>query len=230
MPDLQLLIKRFEKDSYLKLNQPITKAGVITEMSRLVDSFRNNGYYKFTASELKLFGDTTLEALSTLNSDPFEQLRLLNEAQLKKDIATIRLTFTLNPSLDTFRMSRYKVNNIFIFSDFRPGDQFDDKNLNEIITRRFKLKYHFPLYKTKLIEQNLQIISGEIFNQDAYNQTIYNFTKSGVWQSVNIQLLDVKDSNNLVDVYIELVPSKKLGFETDNFDSEKSCTELAGSG
>ena len=213
-PDLQLLIKRFEKDSYLKLKQPITKAGVITEISRLVDSFRNNGYYKFTASELKLFGDTTLEALSVLNSDPFEQLRLLNEAQQKKDIPTIRLTFTLNPSLDTSRMSRYKVNNIFIFSDFRPGDQFDDKNLNEIITRRFKLKYHFPLYKTKLIEQNLQIIRGEIFNQDAYNQTIYNFTKSGVWQSVNIQMIDVKDSSNLVDVYIELVPSKKLGFET----------------
>jgi hypothetical protein len=213
-PDLQLLIKRFEKDSYLKLNQPITKAGVITEISRLVDSFRNNGYYKFTASELKLFGDTTLEALSTLNSDPFEQLRLLNEAQQKKDIPSIRLTFTLNPTLDTSRFNQYKVNNVFIISDFRPGDQFDDKNIKEIITSKFNLKYHVPLYKTKLIEQNLQIIKGSIFNQEAYNQTIYNFTKSGVWQSVNIQMMDVKDSNNSVDVYIELVPSKKLGFET----------------
>jgi outer membrane protein assembly factor BamA len=213
-PELQSLIKKFEKDSYLQLNKPITKAGVITEISRLVDSFRNNGYYKFTASELKLIGDTTLEALSTLNADPFEQLRLLNEAQLKKDIPTIRLTFTLNQTLDSSRLQKYKVNNIFILSDYRPGDQFDDKNLKEITTSRFKLKYHASLFKTKIIEQNLQIIKGSIFNQDAYNQTIYNFTKSGVWQSVNIQMIDVKDSNNLVDVYIELAPSKKLGFET----------------
>ncbi len=213
-PDLQLLINRFKKDSYLKLNQPITKADVITEISRLVDSFRNNGYYKFTASELKLLGDTTLEALSTLNSDPFEQLRLLNEAQQKKDIPTIRLTFTLNPSLDTSRMSRYKVNNILIFSDFRTGDQFDDEKLKEIKTYNFNIKYHVPLYKTKLIEQNLQIKKGSVFNQNDYNQTILNFTKSGVWQSVNIQLMDVKDSSNLVDVIIELTSSKKLGFET----------------
>ena len=54
--DLQELGIGFKKDSYLEKNNPVTKAAVITEIARLVDSFRNNGYYKFTASELKVIG------------------------------------------------------------------------------------------------------------------------------------------------------------------------------
>ncbi len=90
-PDLQELAATSKEKAILVKNNPVTKAGVLGEISRLVDTFRNNGYYKFTAAELKVRGDTTIEALTSITDDPFEQLRLLAEAQQQRDSPQIKL-------------------------------------------------------------------------------------------------------------------------------------------
>ncbi len=46
-PDLQALVQKHKEDALLVQNQPVTKLGVLGEMNRVVDTFRNNGYYKF---------------------------------------------------------------------------------------------------------------------------------------------------------------------------------------
>ncbi|MBL0056611.1 MAG: hypothetical protein IPP31_10575 [Chitinophagaceae bacterium] len=69
----------------LKKGVPVTKSAVLGEISRLVELYRNNGYYKFTSEELKMRGDTTAGALTTISDDIFEQIRLLAEAQAARD-------------------------------------------------------------------------------------------------------------------------------------------------
>ncbi|MCY7292041.1 MAG: hypothetical protein LH615_07650, partial [Ferruginibacter sp.] len=98
--DLQQIALASANQTYLLQNKPVTKIAVLAEISRLVDSFRNNGYYKFTAAELRLRGDSSIAALTSISDDPFEQLRLLNEAQLKKDSPTLKLALDLNPPED----------------------------------------------------------------------------------------------------------------------------------
>ena len=53
-PDLQQLALKSSAESRIKINSPVSKAGVLGEIDRLVDTFRNNGYYKFTSAELKM--------------------------------------------------------------------------------------------------------------------------------------------------------------------------------
>ena len=96
-----------KKNAYLKKNTPISKASIITEIGRLVDSFRNNGYYKFTASELKMQGDTTIKALTYLTDDPFEQIKILAEAQKQRDSPRIKLAIILNNTSDSSRFKKY---------------------------------------------------------------------------------------------------------------------------
>ena len=211
--DLQELGIGFKKDSYLEKNNPVTKATVITEIARLVDSFRNNGYYKFTASELKVIGDTTIEALTSLSNDPFEQLQLLAEAQEKRDSPRIKLSIVLNPPSDSSRLNKFYINKIIVLTDFRATDNLDDTSIHEIVTKDLTIKYHDPLYKTKLIERNISFKPGQLYRQSEYYKTLFNLSKAGVWQSVNIQISEVPDSSNLINLVIELSPSKKFGFE-----------------
>ena len=83
-PELEKLALATKKESFLKPNMPVTKSGISHETNRLVNLFKNNGYYKFTADEIRVTGDTSIEALTSVSEDPFEQLRLLAEAKRKE--------------------------------------------------------------------------------------------------------------------------------------------------
>ncbi len=214
-PDLQeLAMKSFDRSVLLKGN-PITKAGVVGEIGRMVDTFRNNGYYKFTASELKMRGDTTIEALTTISDDPFEQLQLLAEAQQKRDSPEIKLAMVLDQPDDSSRFKQYRVRKIFILQDYYPGDDFTDTiNITQRNTRNFVLRYHKPnpMFRTGFLARNISLRPGQLFRQDEYNKTLGNLSKANVWQSVNIQTKELPDSSQ-VDLILELIPEKKFSFE-----------------
>jgi hypothetical protein len=212
-PDLQQLAVQYQNESIIEKGYPITKGAVLVEIGRLVDTFRNNGYYKFTAAELRMRADTTIAALTTVSDDPFEQIQLLAEAQQKRDSPEIKLAMVLNNPEDSSRLNQYKLNKIYILSDHFPGDNFfDTVNITHRATRSFILRYHQNLFRTSFLARNITLRPGNIFRQDEYNKTLSNLAKAGVWQSVNIQVKELPDSSK-VDLILELVPEKKFGFE-----------------
>ena len=213
-PNLQEIAISSKDKSLLKKYDPITKNAVLGEINRLVDSFRNNGYYKFTAAELRVRGDTTIEALTNVSDDPFEQLRLLAEAQQKADSPQIRLAVVLNPPSDSTKLSRYYINKIYILSDFRPTDDFNDTTyITQRATRNYVLRYHEKLFRTGFLSRNITFRSGDLYSQKEYYSTVSNLSQAGVWQSVNIRIIEIPDSSNKIDLVIELIPAKKFGFE-----------------
>ena len=212
--ELQQLATSSRTESQLQKNNPITKASVLSEVGRLVDTFRNNGYYKFTAAELRVRGDTTLAALTTITDDPFEQLRLLNEAQQKRDSPTIKLALVINQPKDTTKLNKYFIKNIYVLSDHRPNDLLSDTvNLRQETTPGFIHRYHERLFRTSLLARNITLKRGDVYRQDNFLKTLNNLTKLGVWQSVNVRPLENLDDTNKVDLIVELLPAKKFSFE-----------------
>jgi len=212
-PTLQSLITQWTSQRFLKVNSIINKADVITEIGRFVDSFRNNGYYKFTAAELKLKGDTTIDVLTSLSSDPFEQLNLISQIQQQKDTPKIKLAFVLNPNSDSIRLMKYYIKSIYVIPDYRQGDNIYDSTMKTIVTNGFTVKYHDKLFDTKLIARNVNLQPGQLYNQSEYYKCLYRFSSIGAWQSVNIQVEEDKDSSQFISLIIELSPSKKYGIE-----------------
>jgi outer membrane protein assembly factor BamA len=213
-PDLQRIALRVANQSYLKEGEPITKANVITEIARLVDSLRNNGYLKFTAAEIKIKGDTTTEALTSLSNDPFEQLEMLNKMQNRLDSPTINLAVVLNPPSDSSRLQQYHVNRVHIFQDYKQGDQISDSQLHHFRYAGLDMYYHDSLFNPAIIERNMEIKPGALYVQNNYYQTIFKLSKLGAWQSVNIRVEENKDSNHTIDLYVDLAVNKKIGLET----------------
>lgn len=212
-PELKKMESELIRGSYLQQGNAISKAAVITEVNRIVDTFRNNGYYKFTASEIKVYGDTTIEALRYLGDDPFEQLKLLAEADKRKETPKIRISVKLNPPNDSTRLKKYYVNKIYIFPDYDIGDNIFDTSLHEERANGFTILYHEPLFKLKLFEKICTLSPGKLYRQSDYASMINDFSRTGVWQSVNMRIVELEDSSNMINLVFELIPSKRYSFE-----------------
>lgn len=211
-PELQQLSLQNEHESLLQKNSPVTKAAITNETDRLVDLFRNNGYYKFTADELRLTGDTTIEALTTVSDDPFEALRLLASANEKRNKPTIKLAIHLNNINDSTRLNKYYINNIYILPDFVPGDVYTDSSLKQHVINKYIIRYHKKLFSNHLLANNVTIKKRDVYRQQDYYNTLNSFYKLGVWESPVIDIIEKKDTN-LLDLVIKLIPVKKYGFE-----------------
>jgi len=210
LPDLQELNRKNMDEQLLIVGKPVTKSAVQGEVNRLVELYRNNGYYKFSSEELKVKGDTTISALTTITDDIFEQLQLLAQAKNAKDSPKIKLAIVLNPPADSSKLTKFHIGKIIILPDYQPGDSLNNPILIEHITRNFTQYYRKKLFRTGFLNRNMLIKRGETYKQDVFLKTLNNFSKAGVWQSVNMQILERKDS---LDMILQLIPGKKKGFE-----------------
>ncbi len=227
-PDLQKLALENLNESLLKKGQPVTKAAVLGEINRMVNLYRNNGYYKFSSEELIMLGDTTVAALTTITDDIFEQLRLLEQAKIARDSPTIKLALTLNASADSAKLKQYYINDIYVMPDYRSGDKVTDNSLLTTLAKKrdcdtcrvnFIVKYHKKLFRTGFLRRNLFIHKGDLYNQDNYYKTLNSFSKAGVWRSTNIQVVERKDSLSAqdsmrkIDLIVQLIRGDRFGYE-----------------
>ncbi|MEO8568323.1 MAG: hypothetical protein ABI419_04290, partial [Ginsengibacter sp.] len=229
-PELEQLAISSQAASPLQKNKPVTKSSIQEESNRLVTLFRNNGFYKFTADEIRVTGDTSIAALTTVAEDPFEQLRLLAEANAQRDKPTIRLGYQLNNSPDTTKLEKYFINNIYILPDYKPGDDHRDSSLKEHVSRNYITRYHEKIFKFYLPDNNLLVKKGEVYRQDDYYKTINNFYKLGVWESPTIDIVEKKDTN-LIDLVIKLIPVKKYAFEGNielSYSANNTTSNISG--
>ena len=228
---LQQLGIQFKRNSILKKSMPVSKIGIYTEINRLVDSFRNNGYYKFSAAELKIQGDTTNEALTNLSDDPFEQLQLIAKAQQFLDSPRIKINISTTASNDSSRLRKYYINHINVYPDanFEPVE--NDSTLKSIKLKQITIYYRNINFHPLRLQHMIPLEVGSEYRQSDYDNTINNLSRIGAWQSININIEEVKSSDSLIDLNIKLVPLKKIGFETAleaSYSASNSANVLAG--
>ncbi len=213
-PALQQLALQSAKKSYIVQSKPITKTDVLSEISRLTDTFRNNGYYKFTTENLIVRGDSSIASLTTISDDPVENIRLLAEASEKINKPSIKLGMFLNPAADSNGLKLYYINNIYVYPDYRAVDALGATTFKELKDSTGNIiRYHNEIIKKEILLRFNTLKKGDLYRRDDYAKTINNFSRLGVWQNINVQLKE--SSSGLLDVIIQLIPSKKYGLETN---------------
>lgn len=230
-PQLEDLAVNTKKESQLQPNTPVSKSGILQETNRLVNLFRNNGYYKFTADEIRATGDTSIAALTSVSEDPFEQLRLLAEAQQQRNKPTIRLGFQLNSLPDSTNLQKYYINQIYVLPDYLAGDRYTDSTFQIRNFKNYIAEYHRKLFKFSLLDRNLSIKKGSVYRQDDYFKTINDLYKLGVWETPNIDIIEQKDTN-LLNLIVKLVPLKRYAFEGNiemSYSANNATSSIASS-
>ena len=227
-PDLQKLAMENIDKTLIKEGEPVTKAAVLGELNRLVDVYRNNGYFKFSTEELVMRGDTTVAALTTITDDIFEQLQLLADAQKARDSPTIKLAVVLNTPKDSSKLKQYYINNIYFLPDYKNGDSPGDSGLTAryigrkrcdtcVSDTNFIMFYHKYLFRPRFLVRNMYLRKGDLYNQDNFYKSLNAYSRTGVWQSTNIEVKEVKhdilDTTHKIDLIVQLIPGKQYGYE-----------------
>lgn len=195
------LENKFTRSALLKTGNVISKISVLSEINRLVDSFRNNGYFRFSTTNIKVTGDT-FPSKGT------------NPELSRKDTPIIRLNIIIQEDSALNNLNRYPIRHVRLYIDPKEGDFTSDSSLHEIVLADYTIYYHELTYKPEGFENQIAFKKGGLYAEKDYFETIGNLTRTGYWRNSNIQILEAGLNGDSLDININLSSSTKFRFET----------------
>lgn len=207
---LQALAMSRTGNSLLKKGQPYSVEIIAAEMDRLVDLFRNNGYYKFSRDDLNGERDTVFAALIDPSLDPFEQLQLLQQAKTRRENPVINVKIQLrNPSASS-HFRKYYIRHVKIYPDLDLLDDSTNASYDSVSVNNISIYNKYGKFKPAFIASRSALRPGELFRQRNSTRTYTNYTQlNNTFPQVTIDVVELQDSSPSLDVLIKMYPSKK---------------------
>ena len=230
---IQALTMQSRQDQMVHRGDPFSKPLISSELDRLSDVYRNNGFLRFSRDQLLAVWDTVGTNFLRFTTDPAEQLRQLEELRRRRENPTASIEFRLKPNTDSTRLTRYYVGTVKIYPDFNGDTSFYPPKV-QVLTRN---AYQFISYQGLFIPRKLirfiYLDRGDLYRQSNYLRTQNKFNSIGAWRLVTINQLP-RPGQDTVDFEIRLVPAKKyttgLNFDVSYNQGDITSTNLVGIG
>jgi hypothetical protein len=226
---LQSIASKNTAFAYVKKGMVYSNESINNELDRLVELFRANGYYFFTKEKIFTEVDTLNQQLMELNLDPLDQInQVLLAEKTQKDYPLWKLSFQLrNTSKNEFK--QYPTGQQIFYTDLKLSDNPDTvlaKGLpNQESYKNIIQHYTKYTFKSPLFEEQSIIKKGDLFNENAYFQTLNNFSSLGPWQQVDARTTLQNDS---VYLHYFLTPSLRHSLNFDIEGSRNNSQLVAG--
>ena len=235
-PALQSIALKSSNQSILKRGEPYSRAALLTEINRLVDSFRNNGYYKFSKEDLYVQQDTILAGLLDPTLDPFQQAELLEQLKKKREDPTINVTIRQRPARDSTHLIKYFIGTVTAYPDLSFGDdtafilKADTTMIRGIRVISKTNKFYLPF-----VVNNIYLRPGRLYRQENYYRTFNRFSQLSAWQYINVDFDESSASDTLLNITLRMYPALKQNIIiaqeiTRNTNNIATATDLFGLG
>lgn len=235
-PELQSLTLASRNQSLLKKGQPYSKQNLSAELDRLVELFRNNGYYKFGKEDLVVVRDTVVAALIDPNLDPFQQAALLESLRKKRENPTINVVVEQRPIKDSTHITKYSIGHVTVYPDLPlVEDTFAISSIDTTAAKDFTIVSRYDKFKPAFVANNVYLRPGRLYRQSNYERTVNRFNQMGAWQQATVNFSPSDDFDSVLDVALRLYPAKKqnlnIGLEASrNSNDIVTATNLFGVG
>ena len=217
---LQELTNEHRSKSALRKGVPFTESLLLQELERLVDLYRNNGYFNFSREHLFIEADTVFLPLLNPFLDPFERIEVLQEARKRRENPQINVFVRVRPNLPDAVFTRYQVGKVTVYPD-HAGALTDSSAYETIEAGSLFIRQRTPAYKPGFLQSNIYLQPGSLYRLDELNRTFSNLNNLGTWQFIKIEPRENREQNllradsPLIDFDIFLTPAKKYTFSTD---------------
>jgi outer membrane protein insertion porin family len=227
--ELQRLALADVKNSFLKKGEAFSRSILVSELDRLVNIYRNNGYLKITRDELIAVWDTMDVSLLRPTLDPFEQFEIIRKMQERRNNPTANIEIKIRSAADTAKVKKYYIGNVSVYPDFTidtTGTKLPEYVYDKENGTAYKVLAKGEFFKLKFLSENIFLRKGEVYSQYNYLRTINRFNTLGAWRLVNIEPLRVR--GDTVDFDIKLTPADKYSFNANIEGSYNQGGFLAG--
>ena len=228
-PHLQQLALQHAGASLLKKNEPFSIDKISAERDRLINLFRNHGYFKVSREDLYVERDTVIAALIDPTLDPLEQFRILDSLQKNRKNPTINLTIRQRMGSDTDNLQQYYMGDITVYPDVPSFQDSADTESKVVMLDDYRIVYTSDRFKLPFIARNISMKKGQLYSQQEHFKTINKFANFTAWDQVDIDLVERMDSVPLLDATIRLYPRKKRTLNID-FETSRNTTDLINTG
>ncbi|HTJ13744.1 MAG TPA: BamA/TamA family outer membrane protein [Dinghuibacter sp.] len=190
---LQHLTDSSHPATLLVHGDPFNQDKLQGEVNRLIDVYKNNGYYAITQDAFQVQLDTANPLLINPAIDPLERIHLFSEQKRQQKNPTTDLYLTLAPNLDSNLIKKYFIRQVFIYPDFETTRDNRKTPLTGLYLDSINLRYHELRFKPGFLIRNNFLQPGALYRQDDYNKTLNTLNFLGVWQVPIIQAREVRD-------------------------------------
>jgi outer membrane protein insertion porin family len=214
-PALQELALKVKEQSYLKKGNPYSKQILSTEIGRLVDTFRNYGYYRFSREDLYVEHDTVLAALIDPSLDPIQQAELLETLKIKKENPTITVTVKQRNTRDSSHLIKYHIARVTVYPDLPLTEDTGFVHNDTSVLRNMTFITRSNKFKLPFVAGNVYLHPGALYKQENYFRTSNRFSQLSAWQYSNFEFENSPLGDSLLDVTLHLYPAKKQKLTVD---------------
>ena len=228
---LQKLTEGDKKNSLIKFGDPYTKGAISNELDRLVNLYRQNGYFQFTREHIFAHVDSLDKRLFTLTLDPIRQIDLMaiaSGSHEKSSSWPVAMERRIN--MDSSATIPYKIGKVYYYPETRITDFTDSlpfsKNFTETIRENSVMRYQKGLFVDKPLRENTFLNRGDLYNEKKFFKTLNTFGRMGAWQSADAKIF-IRDKDTL-DFHFFLIPAIKQSYSID-LEGSRNTTDI-GSG
>jgi outer membrane protein assembly factor BamA len=209
-PALQALAIQSKDQSLLKKGNPYSRVMLSNEILRLVDTFRNNGYLRFTKEDLYVEHDTVVSGLIDPSLDPFQQAALLEKLKKERENPTIKLVLKQKPQKDQSHLTKYYIGSVTIYPDLPVSeDSFETVKTDTTVIRQVTLITRTNKFNLPFIVNNVYLRPGRLYRQENYYRTSNRFSQLSAWQVTSIDFDNSPLADSLINITMRMYPAKK---------------------
>jgi outer membrane protein assembly factor BamA len=234
-PDLQQLALDSRSQSFIKRGQPYSRQVLVSEIDRLVDTFRNHGYYRFSKEDLYVEHDTVFAALIDPTLDPLEQAELLEKLKQKNENPTINVTIKQRTIRDSSRLIKYYVGKVNVYPDMPVLEDTAVVKTDTAVIRGLNFISRTNKFKLPFLADNIFLRPGRLLKQNNYYRTSNRLSQFSAWQYNNFDFQNSPLADTLLDVNVRMYPAQKQKLTIDleasrNTNDIVSTSNLFGTG
>ncbi len=230
IPDTAIarVVKEGERFSLLHVNASYKASDISSERERLMRLIRDAGYYKFNRDLISFTVDTLNKSLFVDPLNPFEVMPSVLSSDLRP---TLDVEVVIkNPEDSANDLTKlFYINDIYVFPDILLQESVNDSTFTTTNSRFLTIKYHQNIIRPRVLTRAIQLRPGARYSTEEYNNTVNRLFDLNIWQFVNVQYKDAKDTVQKLDAYIQLTPRKKQELSA-NIDLTTGSQYFLGSG
>lgn len=204
---LQQNLRDDTSSTLLKRGEPFSLALIKDERSRIDNNLKEKGFFYFDPDFIIVQVD------STIGNNK------------------VNLYVKVKPSVPLNALKPYRINNIYIFANFRPTNTSaaDTSRTNMEFYDGYYVLDRQHLYKPRLFEDAMQLSSGEWYNRTDHNATVSRLVNLGLFRYVRNRFETVQGIDSaMLNTYYYLSAMQRQALRSEVNASTKS-NNLTGS-
>ncbi|MDB5232349.1 MAG: surface antigen [Chitinophagaceae bacterium] len=213
---LQKMAEQHKTESLIQAGKSVFSKDLISgELNRLVELYRNNGYFRLTREDLVAEADTMNQALLALSIDPLDQARQaaadsLNRPDHPTASLIIRLRMAGDGAIDPSHLRTYYNGNIIYYPETLvtelPDSLINDKSFKEVTNQEFTMRYREGDFVMRPLREHTYMRKGQLYNERNYYRTLNNLGVIGAWSQADAKPIVRQDSVDFHIFLVEAVP------------------------